>query len=230
MLGIGMPYWIMIGSIMLVSWLVQWNLKRKFEKYTQIPLRSGMSGKEVAEKMLRESGVQDVDILSVQGRLTDHYNPMDKTVNLSPEVYSGRSVMAAAVAAHECGHAIQHAKSYAFLGMRSKLVPIISISSKYMQWVILIGFFVFSSFPALLWIGIGMFATTTLFSFVTLPVEFDATNRAKAWLNDSNLTTSQEHAGVSDALGAAAMTYVVAALSSLATLLYYISLALGRRD
>ncbi len=225
-----MPYWIMIGSIMLVSWLVQWNLKRKFEKYTQIPLRSGMSGKEVAEKMLRESGVQDVDILSVQGRLTDHYNPMDKTVNLSPEVYSGRSVMAAAVAAHECGHAIQHAKSYAFLGMRSKLVPIISISSKYMQWVILIGFFVFSSFPALLWIGIGMFATTTLFSFVTLPVEFDATNRAKAWLNDSNLTTSQEHAGVSDALGAAAMTYVVAALSSLATLLYYISLALGRRD
>lgn len=225
-----MPYWIMIGSIMLVSWLVQWNLKRKFEKYTQIPLRSGMSGKEVAEKMLRESGVQDVDILSVQGRLTDHYNPMDKTVNLSPEVYSGRSVMAAAVAAHECGHAIQHAKSYAFLGMRSKLVPIISISSKYMQWVILIGFFVFSSFPVLLWIGIGMFATTTLFSFVTLPVEFDATNRAKAWLNDSNLTTSQEHAGVSDALGAAAMTYVVAALSSLATLLYYISLALGRRD
>lgn len=225
----GMSYWILIGGTMLASWLVQKNLQRKFEKYSQIPLQNGMSGKEVAAKMLRESGIHDVEILSVQGRLTDHYNPRDKTVNLSPEVYSGRSIMAAAVAAHECGHAIQHARSYAFLGMRSSLVPIINISSKYMQWVLLGGIMMVSVFPYLLYAGILMFATTTLFSFVTLPVEFDATNRAKAWLKDTNLTTPQEQAGVSSALGSAAMTYVVAALSSLATLLYYISIALNRR-
>jgi len=188
-----------------------------------------MTGKEVAAKMLLENGIHDVEILSVQGRLTDHYNPMDKTVNLSPEVYSGRSIMAAAVAAHECGHAVQHARSYAFLGMRSKLVPIINISSKYMQWILMGGILLIGVFPYLLLAGIVMFAMTTLFSFVTLPVEFDATNRAKAWLNDTNLTSSQEQAGVADALGSAAMTYVVAALSSLATLMYYVSIFLRRR-
>ena len=219
-----MSYLILMGVIMLASWLVQKNLQNKFDKYTQIPLRSGLSGKEVAEKMLRESGVLDVKILSVEGRLTDHYNPMDKTVNLSPEVYAGTSIMAAAVAAHECGHAVQHARSYAFLGMRSKLVPVISFSSKYMQWVLLGGILLIQVFPYLLLAGIVMFAMTTLFSFVTLPVEYDATNRAKAWLRDSNLTTSQEHEGISDALGAAANTYLVAALSSLATLVYYISI------
>ena len=218
-----------MGVIMLASWLVQKSLQKKFEKYSQMPLQSGLSGKEVAEKMLRESGVHGVDILSVQGRLTDHYNPRDKTVNLSPEVYSGRSVMAAAVAAHECGHAVQHARAYAFLGMRSSLVPVISFSSKYMQWVLLGGILLINTFPYLLLAGIIMFAFTTLFAFVTLPVEFDATNRAKAWLNDSNLTTAEEQKGVSDALSAAAKTYVVAALSSLATLLYYVMIFLRRR-
>lgn len=214
---------------MLASWLVQRSLQKKFEKYSQMPLQSGLSGKEVAEKMLRESGVHGVTILSVQGRLTDHYNPGDRTVNLSPEVYSGRSVMAAAVAAHECGHAIQHDRAYAFLGMRSNLVPIINFSSKYMQWVLLGGILLIRIFPLLLLAGIIMFAFTTLFAFVTLPVEFDATNRAKVWLKDSNLTTREEQDGVSDALSAAAKTYVVAALSSLATLAYYVMIFLKRR-
>lgn len=218
-----------MGAVMLASWLVQRSLQSKFEKYTQIPLKSGLSGKEVAEKMLRESGVHGVQILSVQGRLTDHYNPTDRTVNLSPEVYSGRSIMSAAVAAHECGHAVQHDRAYAFLGMRSNLVPIINFSSKYMQWVIIGGIVLINIFPYLLLAGIVMFAFTTLFSFVTLPVEFDATNRAKVWLKDSNLTTKEEHDGVSDALSAAAKTYVVAALSSLASLAYYVMIFLRRR-
>ena len=224
-----MSFYILMGVIMLASWLVQRSLQKKFEKYSQIPLRSGLSGKEVAEKMLRENGINDVKILSVQGRLTDHYNPRDKTVNLSPEVYAGRSIMAAAVAAHECGHAVQHAKAYAFLGLRSSLVPIISFSSKYMQWVLLGGILLIKVFPYLLLAGIIMFAFTTLFAFVTLPVEYDATSRAKAWLRGSNLTTREEYDGVSDALGAAARTYVVAALSSLATLMYYIMIFLRRR-
>lgn len=222
-------YYILMGAVMLASWLVQRSLQSKFEKYTQIPLKSGLSGKEVAEKMLRESGVHGVQILSVQGRLTDHYNPTDRTVNLSPEVYSGRSIMSAAVAAHECGHAVQHDRAYAFLGMRSNLVPIINFSSKYMQWVIIGGIVLINIFPYLLLAGIVMFAFTTLFSFVTLPVEFDATNRAKVWLKDSNLTTKEEHDGVSDALSAAAKTYVVAALSSLASLAYYVMIFLRRR-
>lgn len=229
MMGGNYSYIILMLAIMGASWLVQWNLKRKFEKYSQIPLKNGMSGKEVAAKMLTENGIHDVEILSVQGRLTDHYNPGDKTVNLSPEVYAGRSIMAAAVAAHECGHAIQHARSYAFLGMRSKLVPLLTVSSKYMQWVLIGGILLIQVTPAILAVGVAMFALTTLFSFVTLPVEFDATNRAKAWLKDTNLTTSQEQSGVSDALGAAAMTYVVAALSSLGTLLYYASILFRRR-
>lgn len=225
-----MKYLILMGGIMLLSWLVQKNLQRKFEKYTKVPLSSGLTGKEVAEKMLRENNIHGVDILSVQGRLTDHYNPADKTVNLSPEVYAGRSIMAAAVAAHECGHAIQHERAYAFLGMRSKLVPIVSVSSRYMQWVLLGGILLINVFPLLLVAGIVLFAMTTLFSLVTLPVEFDATNRAKVWLNNSNLATGAEQAGVADALGAAAKTYVAAALGSIATLLYYVSIFMNRRD
>lgn len=225
-----MQYYILLGVIFLASWLVQKNLQRKFEKYSQIPLSSGLTGKEVAEKMLRENNIHGVDILSVQGRLTDHYNPSDKTVNLSPEVYAGRSIMAAAVAAHECGHAVQHERAYPFLGMRSKLVPIVNISSKYMQWVLLAGILMIQVFPMLLMAGIALFAMTTLFSLVTLPVEFDATNRAKAWLNSSNLTTGAEQEGVADALSAAAKTYVVAALSSIATLLYYVSILMNRRN
>jgi len=224
-----MQYLILFGGIMLASWLVQRRLQSKFEKYSKIPLQKGLTGKEVAEKMLSENGIHDVDILSVQGRLTDHYNPMDRTVNLSPEVYAGRSIMAAAVAAHECGHAVQHAKAYAFLGMRSKLVPVISFSSKYMQWVLLGGILLIKIFPYLLLAGIVMFALTTLFAFVTLPVEYDATNRAKAWLRDSNMANREEQKGVADALGAAANTYLVAALSSLATLMYYVSIFLNRR-
>lgn len=225
----GMSYYVLMGGIMLISWLAQWNLKRKFVKYSQIPLSKGLTGKEVAEKMLLENGIRDVDILSVQGRLTDHYNPKDKTVNLSPEVYSGRTIMAAAVAAHECGHAVQHAKAYAFLGMRSSLVPLVSVSSKYMQWVLLGGIFLMSVSPLLLMAGVVMFAFTTLFALVTLPVEYDATNRAKAWLRDSNLATGEEQKGVADALGAAANTYLAAAIGSIGTLLYYVNI-LNRRS
>lgn len=214
---------------MILSWLVSNQLKRRFVKYSKIGLRSGLSGREIAEKMLRESGVEGVRVISTPGRLTDHYNPLDKTVNLSPDVFSGRSVAAAAVAAHECGHAVQHARAYAFLKMRSALVPVISVSSKYMQWVLLAGILLVETFPAILLAGIVMFAATTLFSFVTLPVEFDATKRALVWLDDSGLTSGQEHSNAKDALKWAALTYVVAALASLATLLYYIMIFLRRR-
>jgi uncharacterized protein len=214
---------------MILSWLVSNQLKRRFDKYSKIGLRSGLSGREIAEKMLRESGVEGVRVISTPGRLTDHYNPMDKTVNLSPDVFSGRSVAAAAVAAHECGHAVQHARAYAFLKMRSALVPVISVSSKYMQWVLLAGILLVETFPGVLLAGIVMFAATTLFSFVTLPVEFDATKRALVWLDDSGLTSGQEHSNAKDALKWAALTYVVAALASLATLLYYIMIFMRRR-
>lgn len=221
-----MQYYILMGGIMLISWLAKKNLERKFAKYSQIPLQNGMTGKEVAAQMLRENGIHDVEILSVQGRLTDHYNPIDKTVNLSPDIYAGRTIMSAAVAAHECGHAVQHAKAYAFLGLRSNLVPIINFSSKYMQWVLLGGILMINTFPQLLLIGIAMFATTTLFSLVTLPVEFDATNRAKVWLGGTNIVNRQEQEGVSDALSAAAKTYIVATIGSLGTLLYYVNIYL----
>ena len=221
--------WIIFIVFMIISWLVSNQLKSRFEKYSKVGLRSGLSGREVAEKMLRDSSVDGVRILSTPGRLTDHYNPFDKTVNLSPEVYNGRSVAAAAVAAHECGHAVQHARAYAFLKMRSALVPVISVSSKYMQWVLLAGILLVETFPAILLAGIVMFAATTLFSFVTLPVEFDATKRALVWLDDSGLTSGQEHSNAKDALKWAALTYVVAALASLATLLYYIMIFMRRR-
>ena len=221
--------WIIFIGFMIISWLVSNQLKSRFEKYSKVGLRSGLSGREVAEKMLRDSSVDGVRIISTPGRLTDHYNPLDKTVNLSPDVYNGRSVAAAAVAAHECGHAIQHARAYGFLKMRSALVPVISVSSKYMQWVLLAGILMVETFPGILLAGIIMFGTTTLFSFVTLPVEFDATKRALVWLEDSGLTSGQEHNNAKDALKWAALTYVVAALASLATLLYYIMIFMRRR-
>lgn len=224
-----MGIYVIFGVFMLISWLVSNRLKSKFNKYSKVGLRSGLSGKEIAEKMLRESGVEGVRVISTPGKLTDHYNPTDKTVNLSPEVYGGRSVSAAAVAAHECGHAVQHSRAYAFLKMRSALVPVISVSSRYMQWVLLAGILTVQAYPGILLAGIVMFALTTLFSFVTLPVEFDATNRALVWLRDSGLTVGEEHSSAKDALKWAALTYVVAALASLATLLYYIMIFLGNR-
>ncbi len=225
-----MEIFIIFGVFMLLSWLVSSRLKSKFAKYSRIPLRSGLSGREVAEKMLRDSGVEGVRVISTPGKLTDHYNPANRTVNLSPEVYNGRSVAAAAVAAHECGHAVQHARAYAFLQMRSTLVPVISVSSRYMQWVLLAGILTVEAFPGILLAGIVMFAATTLFSFITLPVEFDATKRALAWLTNTGMTAGQEHAHAKDALKWAALTYVVAALASLATLLYYIMIFMGRRS
>ncbi len=220
---------IIFGFFMLLSWLVSNQLKKRFAKYSRMPLRSGLSGRDIAEKMLRESGVENVRIISTPGKLTDHYNPMNRTVNLSPGVYNGRSVAAAAVAAHECGHAVQHARAYAFLQLRSALVPVISISSRYMQWILLIGILTVETMPGVLLAGIVMFGATTLFSFITLPVEFDATNRALAWLTNTGITVGEEHSNAKDALKWAALTYVVAALASLATLLYYIMIFMGRR-
>ncbi len=216
--------------VMGISWFVQWRLKSKFEKYSQVGLANGLSGKEIAEKMLRQSGIMDVRVLSVEGKLTDHYNPQDKTVNLSPDVYHGRSVSAAAVASHECGHAVQHDTAYAWLTLRSKMVPALSISSKYMQWVILAGILLINTSIIPLAIGIGLFALTTLFSFITLPVEYDASNRALAWIDQNGIVTPEEHVMAADALKWAARTYLVAAIGSLATLLYYVSILMGRRD
>jgi Zn-dependent membrane protease YugP len=222
--------WIIMIAMMAASWFVSYRLKSKFSEYSQARLSSGLSGKEVAEKMLNEHGIHDVKVISVDGFLTDHYNPAEKTVNLSPEVYHGVSVAAAAVSAHECGHAVQHADAYAWLGMRSKLVPAVSLASKWMPWILIGGVLLLNTFPYLLLVGIILFASTTLFSFVTLPVEFDASARALAWLNKTNITVGEEHTQAKDALKWAASTYVVAAISSLATLLYYIWIFLGRRD
>lgn len=218
---------------MIVSLVVQQSLKRKFNKYSKVGLHIGLSGKEIAELMLSDSNIHDVRVVSVQGRLTDHYNPANKTVNLSPEVYEGRSVMAAAVAAHECGHAIQHATAYKPLEMRSALVPIQNASGKVINFIfmaLLIGSFGLGFFPfdLALPIIIAAYAVFTLFAFITLPVEYDATKRALAWVNDRNITNAEEHEMAEDALNAAARTYLVAALGSLAMLLYYVSLFLGR--
>lgn len=215
---------------MLISWAVGARLKSKFAEYSKIPVNYGLSGREIAEKMLRESGVDDVRVVSVQGELTDHYNPMTKTVNLSPDVYHGRSISAAAVAAHECGHAVQHATAYAWLMMRSKLVPVVSFASKWVQWVLLGGILLVNTFPGLLLAGIVLFALTTLFSFITLPVELDASRRAIAWLDGSGIASTATLPKAQEALRLAAYTYVVAALASLATLLYYIMIYMGRRD
>ncbi|WP_255478605.1 zinc metallopeptidase [Rufibacter sp. XAAS-G3-1] len=222
--------WIIMIAMMLASALVSWTLKSKFEKYSKLGLRSGLSGREVAEMMLADNGITDVRVISTPGRLTDHYNPADKTVNLSESVYESRSAAAAAVAAHECGHAVQHAKAYTFLKFRSAMVPALSIASRYMQWILLLGVILIQSTPIPLAIGVAMFALTTLFSFITLPVEFDASKRALAWMDTRGVVTTQEHGMAKDALKWAAMTYVVAAIGSLATLLYYASLLMGRRD
>lgn len=212
------------GLIMLFSWMVSNRLQSKFEKYSHLQLRNGMSGAEIAEKMLRDNGIYDVKVISTPGRLTDHYNPADKTVNLSEAVYNQRNAAAAAVAAHECGHAVQHANAYTWLEMRSKLVPVVEVSSRYMQWVLLAGILMIRTFPSLLLIGIVLFAATTIFSIITLPVEYDASNRALAWLENTNMLTKEEHDGAKDALKWAARTYVVAAIGSIATLLYYVSI------
>lgn len=224
-----------MGIILMIvifglSWLVQNRLKSKFEHYSKVHLQNGMSGAEIATKMLHDHGIYDVRVISTPGRLTDHYNPADKTVNLSEAVYNQRNAAAAAVAAHEVGHAVQHATAYSWLQMRSKMVPVVSFTSNIVQWVLLAGVILINSFPALIWIGIAMFAMTTLFAFVTLPVEYDASNRALAWLENKNMVTRNELAGAQDSLKWAARTYVVAALGSLATLIYYIMIANSRRD
>ncbi|PKQ61012.1 hypothetical protein BZG02_17090 [Labilibaculum filiforme] len=222
--------WIIFIAFTLVSWLVSNQLKSRFKKYSQLPTANGMSGKEVVEQMLRDHGIKGIRIGSVDGQLSDHYNPTDKTINLSKDVYHGRSIAAAAVAAHETGHAIQHAEAYIWLQMRSALVPIVSFSSKWVQWVLLAGILMVNSFPQLLLVGIVLFAGTTLFSIITLPVEVDASRRALVWLKTSGITTYETQKSAYDALKWAAYTYFVAALSSLATLLYYVMIYMGRRD
>ena len=224
-----MSIWVIMIGIMLLSMIVSMTLKSKFNKYSKIPLDNGMSGRDVAERMLRDNGITDVKIGSVEGQLTDHYNPADRTINLSREVYEGRSISSAAVAAHETGHAVQHAKAYAWLGFRSNLVPIVSFTSKWVTWILLAGILMIKTFPALLLVGIALFAFTTLFSFITLPVEIDASRRALAWLSNAGITSYQNHDKAQDALKWAAYTYVIAALGSLATLLYYIMIFTGSR-
>lgn len=225
-------YLILIVPVLLLSMFVQWRFRNKFSKYAEMQISSGLSGKEVAERMLRDNGIYDVKVMSTEGQLTDHYNPSDKTVNLSTDVYYSRSVAAAAVAAHECGHAVQHAKSYSWLNLRSTMVPVVSISSNLLQWVLLIGVLLigFTGNPVVLAIGVLGLALVTIFSIVTLPVEFDASNRAILWLknNQSVMQTAEENKQAKDALWWAAMTYVVAAVGALANLLYYASMLLGR--
>ncbi|MBC7758184.1 MAG: zinc metallopeptidase [Phormidesmis sp. FL-bin-119] len=225
---------ILIIVVAVISFTVQWRFKSKFKQYTEMPLGSGMSGKDVAEKMLRDNGISNVKVISVEGQLTDHYNPSDRTVNLSPEVFSGRSVAAAAVAAHECGHAVQHATAYNWLKFRSAVVPAVNVASKITQWTLMIGvmLLIFSGNIIVLAVGVAALAFVTMFAFITLPVEFDASNRALAWLQSNRgiMQTTVEHDQAKDALWWAAMTYVVAALGSLATLVYYASMLAGRRE
>jgi uncharacterized protein len=224
---------IMIVSLIFlgISMLVSLVLKSKFKKYSKVPLSSRLTGREIAEKMLKENGIYDVKVTSVDGFLSDHYNPTNKTVNLSPDVYNGTSVAAAAVAAHECGHAVQHATAYSWLMLRSKLVPAVQISSTLVHWVLLIGVIMaYSGNTTVLLIGIIIMAVTVLFSLITLPVEFDASRRALVWLNHTNVTNSSEYPQAKDALKWAATTYVVAALAALVTLIQYILLYLSRRD
>lgn len=228
-------YYVMIGAIALVSWLVSSKLKSKFAFYSKVTLRNGMSGAEIAEKMLQDHGITDVKVISTPGQLTDHYNPANKTVNLSEAVYNQRNAAAAAVAAHECGHAVQHAQAYEWLTMRSKMVPVVNISSSMSQWLIMggliLGFASKSSIGFYVAVaGLILMAIATTFSFVTLPVEYDASNRALAWLKNKNIVSQQEYAGAEDSLKWAARTYVVAALGALASLLYWAFQILGSRD
>lgn len=231
-MGAYMGYYVLAGIMFLVGMIVSGKLKRKFREYSEVPLQRGLSGKEVAEKMLQDNGIYDVRVVSVQGFLSDHYNPMEKTVNLSPEVYAGRSISAAAVAAHECGHAVQHATAYNMLMLRSKLVPVVQISTTLSQWVILagLGLMFGQGNQMLLLAGIVLFAMSTIFSLVTLPVEYDASRRALRWMNTTGLTSRQEQDQAADALKWAARTYLVAAVSSVASLLYYILIFLNRGD
>ena len=223
-------YLVIFGVFMLLSWLISYQLKSRFKKYSTIPMNFGMTGKDVAEKMLHDNGINDVKVVSVEGQLTDHYNPLTKTVNLSHDVYFGNHIAAGAVSAHECGHAVQHAEAYVWLQMRSSLVPVVSFASNWVQWVLLAGVLLISAFPQLLLIGIVLFGLTTIFSFITLPVEINASSRALIWLNSAGVTNFESHPKAQDALRWAAYTYVVAALGSLATLLYYIMIYLGRRE
>ncbi|MBO7191920.1 MAG: zinc metallopeptidase [Bacteroidales bacterium] len=223
-----MNIWILMIIIMALSFIVQQTLQSRFHKYSQVGLPSGMTGAEVAKKMLNDHGIYDVKVVPARGMLTDHFNPQTKTVALSEGVYASRSVAAAAVAAHECGHAVQHALGYAPLRMRSALVPVVNFASNIVQWILLLGVLMINTFPGLLWFGIILFATTTLFSFVTLPVEINASSRAITWLTQTGITDGHTRPMAIDALKWAAYTYVIAALGSLATLLYYIGLA--RRD
>ena len=223
-------YWILLIGIALISYLVQANLKSKFEKYSKMPLANGMTGRDVAIKMLHDNGIYDVSVTSTPGMLTDHYNPANKTVNLSEGVYGSNSVAAAAVAAHECGHAVQHARAYAPLKMRSALVPVVQFSSSSVSWVLLAGILMVQSMPQILLAGIVLFAATTLFSFITLPVEINASKRALVWMSNAGITNVFNHKAAESALKSAAYTYVVAALSSLATLIYYVSIYMNRRD
>ena len=225
-------YYIILGDIFLASWLVSNRLQSKFAHYSQVQLRNGMSGKEIAEKMLHDNGIYDVKVTHVPGQLTDHYNPLDKTVNLSEAVYNQRNAAAAAVAAHECGHAVQHAQAYAWLNLRSKLVPAVNISSNLSNILIIVGFLLGAAAKVGFgyWVavaGVALFAITTLFTLITLPVEYDASNRALAWLKSKNMVTREEYAGAEDSLKWAARTYVVAALGSLAQLLYWVFRLMG---
>ncbi len=221
--------WIIMIAVMLLSYLIQHMLQKRFSQYSKVPTSTGLTGAEIARKMLQENGIYDVQVQSVAGTLTDHYNPQTKTVNLSEAVYSQRSIAAAAVAAHECGHVIQHAQGYAPLRLRTALVPIVNFSSMAVQWVLLAGLLLINVFPSLFWIGIGLFAVTTFFSLVTLPVEVDASRRAVAWLDGAGIADAKTKPLAQDALKWAAYTYVIAALGSLATLFYYISIANSRR-
>jgi len=228
-------YYILIGAIALVSWAVSSKLKSKFKKYSQVHLRNGMSGKEIAEKMLSDNGIYDVEVISTPGQLTDHYNPKNKTVNLSESVYNQRNAAAAAVAAHECGHAVQHAKAYSWLTMRSQLVPIVSVSSGMSQWLIIGGLVLGGAAGMGLgwWVaaaGVLLMGIATVFSFITLPVEYDASNRALAWLENKHMVSGEEHAAAEDALKWAARTYLVAAIGALASLLYWALQVFGGRD
>ena len=221
---------LLMGIIALASWLVGLQLKNKFEKYSKVHLRNGMSGAEIATKMLHDHGIYDVKVISTPGRLTDHYNPADKTVNLSEAVYNQRNAAAAAVAAHEVGHAVQHDTAYSWLTMRSKLVPVVNIASRFISIALIGGILLLNTFPQLLLIGIVLFAVTTLFSVITLPVEYDASNRALKWLQVKNMVTQEELHGAKDSLKWAARTYLVAALSSIGTLFYYLMIYMGRRE
>jgi Zn-dependent membrane protease YugP len=216
---------------LLLSFYVSWRFKSKVKEYSEIGLANGLSGAEIARQMLNDHGIYDVKVQSTEGELTDHYHPEHKTVNLSHDVYYGKSVIAAAVAAHECGHAVQHAKAYAWLQFRSSVVPVVSVASRYVQWVLLGGVLLLNAFPALLLVGILLFAATTLFTLITLPVEFDASKRALEWLNNKGIVRKEEYPMTKDALKWAASTYVVAAIASVATLLYYVQIFMGsRRD